>query len=59
MKPILAIAIAIVIVAMNLAAIFFAWRGYKKQSEWFPLILAICALPVVAVLAGMIVYGNF
>lgn len=58
MKFAIALIAAIVIVVINLVLIYLAWRGYKTKQEFFPLILALCALPVVVVLAGMIVYGN-
>ena len=55
---VMAIAAVVVMVVVNLILIFLSWRGYRKSNEWFPLVLAICAFPVGAVLAGMMVYGN-
>jgi multisubunit Na+/H+ antiporter MnhB subunit len=58
MKLAIAIVAAIVVIAVNLVLIYLAHRGYKKEKEWFPLLLAIIALPVVVAFMGMIVYAN-
>lgn len=54
----IAIAAAIAIVIVSFVVVYLAWRGYKTKKEWFPLILAICAFPVLIVLAVFIVHGN-
>ena len=54
----IAVAAAIVIIIVGFVALFFAWRGYKRQQEWFPLVLAICALPILILLAALIIHGN-
>lgn len=54
----IAVAAAIAIIVVGFVALFFAWRGYKRQKEWFPLVLAICALPILILLAALIIHGN-
>lgn len=54
----IAVAAAIAIIVVSFVVLFFAWRGYKTKKEWFPLILAICAFPVLILLAVLIVHGN-
>jgi predicted permease len=54
----IAVAAAIAIIVVGLIVLFIAWRGYKRQKEWFPLILAICAFPVLILLVVLIIQGN-
>jgi hypothetical protein len=54
----IAVAGAIATIIVGLVALFLAWRGYKRQKEWFPLVLAICAFPILILLAALIIHGN-
>jgi hypothetical protein len=54
----IAVVAAIAIIVVAFIALFFAWRGYKRQKELFPLILAICALPILILLAALVIHGN-
>ncbi len=54
----IAVIATIVIVVVGIIFIYFTWRGYKTKDELFPLILSICAFPVLLLLAGVIMYKN-
>ena len=54
----IAVAGAIAIIVVGFVVLFLAWRGYKTKKEWFPLVLAICAFPILIIFAVLIVHGN-